>query len=201
MTPDFLDLVLAATVPDAALRDAISGDLREEHAELCVTRGRLRAKLWLLRQVVASIPRFASLTGSSLVDSCSGRAAARFYFALSLLVGVGVATALGIDALGRWTAGSPMILFALAAVAECSLYLGYLAAGIAPRAPLNGAIAVSAVSLSVGVGGLLLGDFQAPAWFVVASQLLAVPAALAGALLSVRSRERAAALDCEPIVH
>lgn len=179
-------LVLAGTVADRALRDAITGDLLEEHADLAAASGRVRANWWLLRQLLRSFPHFASLTdmsGPCLMDAGFIR---RFYGGLALVVAAGVALSLGtlwVHASVAPAAGAalPFLGALLATVAAA-----YLVAVVVASAPLVAALAVGVVAAFAGFGAALLGDVPSALAEWVTLQLLLPFAALAGGLMRAR---------------
>lgn len=179
-------LVLAGTVGDRALRDAITGDLLEEHAELAAVRGRPRADWWLLRQLVHSFPYFASLTDGTEPCGFDAGLVRRFYGGLALVVAVGVALSLGM--LWSHAAMAPAAGAALPFLAALLATVGaaYAAAVVVASAPLVAALAVGVVAAFAGLGAALLGDVTSPLSEWVTLQLLLPFAALAGGLTRAR---------------
>lgn len=178
-----VSLILAGSVADDALRDAIAGDLIEDHAIIVSERGLLSAELWLVRQLVASFPHFASLASRESRPGmpCGGLAwVARFYGTLGVLVAMSAALAFGF----AWTAArlvDSLLLLSVASMAGSALG-GFAAAHIARRAPLVAALAVGVMCAGIGVGALLLGDVHAPHAPWTALQFSIIPAALFGGL-------------------
>ena len=62
MTPATARALLALVAAPAELREAVTGDLEEEHRLIAERRGEVAANRWLGRQVLASLPRLALLT-------------------------------------------------------------------------------------------------------------------------------------------
>lgn len=60
---------------------------------------------------------------------------------------------------------------------------GWIAARLAPRAPMVHALALGAIGTVLGILGALAAAGLSPAWFLIAVALAALPAAYAGGTL------------------
>jgi len=191
VTRRLVALILAGSVADDGLRDAIAGDLIEDHAIIVAQRGRIAAEFWLVRQLVVSFPHFASLAslGSRPRASCFRLAwVARFYGLLGVLVAMSAALAVGFAWIAARSADS-LLLLSVASMAGAALG-GFAAAHIARRAPLVAALAVGVMCAGIGVGALLLGDVHAPHAPWTALQFSIIPAAVFGGLFRARQLAR-----------
>ena len=177
-----LETVLTGLGVDGVVREAIVGDLIEEHSRLATARGEIHADRWVRRQVVRSIPFFARGTlraGGPRLIAATLLAALCALLAVDLLSGASVAVAslmLGPDVLER------AAIAALALDLVYAAFGGYLAARFGRAAPLGAA-------LVVGLSGVLLTAISgAPMHTLnrIALQLLIVPATIGGGWLRVR---------------
>jgi hypothetical protein len=186
MIERFAVIVLSGTVSDPVARDAIAGDLIEEHRERRSSRGALGASIWMLRQLVLSLPHLAALAPRRDGPCFEWSRIYRFYATLAALVGISVVL---IELLARLAALpiSPLgAVAAFAASAAATMFAGFLAARIAKRAPLVAAISVGLIGTGIGVGILLLDDVRAPLVYWVGVVVAIIPAAIAGGLARAR---------------
>lgn len=181
-----MPLVLAGTVADRELRDAIAGDLLEEHAERSVSAGRGRANWWLLLQLVHSFPYFASLSGDRDANGFTPQFIRRFYARLIAVIGIGVAVHLAVAWLHNSFASSAGVALSFLGGLLGACGAAYGAAVAVPAAPLAAALATGVVAAFAGAGAALLGDVTTfvPEW--IALQSLLPFAALAGGLVRAR---------------
>lgn len=107
--------------------------------------------------------------------------------ALAALTGIEPITAQGAAALATVRPTESLLVVVLAYVLG-PLSGGYIAARLAPTKRYYHAIAVGAIQLIFGVVTLAL--FPHPEWFWVATLVVFIPAALAGAALARRGRRR-----------
>ena len=187
MNRRLVSLILAGSVADDALRDAIAGDLVEDHAIIAAERGRIAAEFWLVRQVVASFPHLASLASgeSRLGVRCGGLARiARFYGIFGVLVAMSAALAFGFAWIAARSADSLLVPSAMSIAG--AVLGGFAGARVTRRAPLVAALGVGVMCAGIGVGALLLGDVHAPQAAWTALQVSIIPAALFGGLLRAR---------------
>jgi hypothetical protein len=89
-----LEIVLAGLNVDRDLRDAITGDLLEERAELAAVHGERSADRWMWQQILRSVPLFVQAAvrdgGLRLLAAMLGAALAAL-LAVSLLIGASTA--------------------------------------------------------------------------------------------------------------
>lgn len=107
--------------------------------------------------------------------------------ALAALTGIEPITAQGAAALATVRPTESLLVVVLAYVLG-PLSGGYIAARLAPTKRYYHAIAVGAIQLIFGV--ITLALFPHPEWFWVATLVVFIPAALAGAALARRGRRR-----------
>lgn len=188
MSPTTVETVLAGLNVDRALRDAITGDLIEERAELAAIHGERRADRWMRRQILRSVPLFVQASvrngGFGLLAAIVGAALAAL-LAISLLIGASAALLWALiapETIARLTVVAFAIDLAYGAAG------GYLAARLGRAAPLGAAFVF-------GVLGVLLtlvsgGDAQG--WYRPALQLLLIPATVSGGWLRARHLARRA---------
>ena len=183
MSPGILDVALTALNVDRGLREAIVGDLVEEHAEIAATRGERVADWWMFSQMVRSMPTFAHAAlragGTRALMRILGAALSAL---LAVLIVASVSAAVAFNTISPQT----MARFAIVVLAIDLAYGvagGYLAARLGPVAPLASAVAF-------GVLGVLLStvatEGATPAWYPLALQLLLVPATALGGWMRAR---------------
>ncbi len=186
MSPAVVEIVLAGLNVDPALRDAITGDLVEERAELAAIQGERRADQWMRRQIVRSVP---SLVQAAVRDGGLRLMAAVVGAALAALLAIGVvvsasaallSTLVSPETIGR------LMLLAFAIDLAYGAAGGYLAARLGRAAPLAAAfvVGVFGVTLTLVLGG------AAPGWYRPALQLLLIPATMCGGWLRARHLAR-----------
>lgn len=184
-------LILAGSVMNDELRDAIAGDLIEDHTIIVGQRGRIAAELWLVRQLVVSFPHFASLPSRASQPGvpCLALAwIARFYGRLGVLVATSVVLAFGLAWIDARSVDSQLVVWVASIVSAA--FGGFVAAHFARRAPLVAALGVGVMCAGIGVSAMLLGDVHAPHVSWAALQLSIVPAALFGGLFRARQLGR-----------
>ncbi len=188
-----IDLWVAGTVFDPMLRDAIAGDLIEEHAALVETRGQFLAAVWTSRQLVVSTPGFATLSRTGGIG-CRGLdfgLALRFYSVLAFLVACALALALLFVVARDASVDTGVVALSFIGSLVASGGGGFLAAMAARRAPIVGAVALVTMCLGISIGATLVNEPQAlhashaPQWYWAALLLSVGPAVVAGALLRV----------------
>lgn len=181
-----VETVLAGLNVDRALRDAITGDLIEERAELAAAHGNRFADRWMRHQILRSVPSFvlgAVRNGGVRLMAAIVGAAFAALLAVSALIGVSAAVVSSLvspEAIGR------SMMFALVIDLVYGTAGGYLAARLGRAAPLGAAFVL-------GVLGVLLtaiagGDTQS--WYRPALQILLIPAAVSGGWLRARHLAR-----------
>ena len=79
--------------------------------------------------------------------------------------------------------GARFATFAIAYGAVCAAVAGYVAARMAPRAPLAHATGFAALLLLIASGSFLIQAPGASMWSLVATIFVSVPAAIAGGFL------------------
>ena len=83
--------------------------------------------------------------------------------------------------------GAPFATFAIVYGGVFALLAGYIAARLAPRAPLLHAAAMAVLLLGVSAGSYLIQPPGASPWSLIATILVSSPAALLGGYLRHRS--------------
>ncbi len=191
MSPAVLEIVLAGLNVDHGLRDAITGDLIEEHAQLAAIHGERSADRWMRQQILRSVPLFVQAAirngGVRLLAAIAGAALAALLL-ISVPIGASAALLRGLvspDAIGRATIAVFAIDLAYGAAG------GYLAARLGRAAPLAAAfvLGVLGVSLTLMSGG------DTDGWYRPALLLLLIPATMAGGWLRARHLARRAHPD------
>jgi hypothetical protein len=185
--PPFAERLAAALVADAELREAVLGDLAEEHDAVTRARGAQAADRAYRREVLRSVP---GLTRVSVMRAGPGtwlRIAAAVVVgsvALSVLSAAGEALldrVIGDAAPGDWR----RLAASLTAGLLCAVVGGYAAAAVGRRAPLLSAAALGGVCVVAGLGMLVSGSTVIPLPYRIGMTIIVLPAALAGGVLRV----------------
>jgi hypothetical protein len=186
VSPAVVETVLAGLNVDRDLRDAITGDLIEEHAELAAVHGERSADRWVRRQILRSLPVLVQAAvrngGVRLLAAIVG-AALTALLAVSLLIGASaalVSTLVSPETMGRLTIVALAIDLAFGAAG------GYLAARLGRAAPLGAAFVFGVLGLSL----TLISGGDASGWYRPALQLLLIPATVSGGWLRARHLAR-----------
>lgn len=187
MIERFLAIIVASTVRDTDLRDAVAGDLLEEYEVRASSGGSSAATRWLLREVVTSLPHFMALSPHVSHDCQSLRFALRFYGSLAGLVAVSAGLWQSVELSGRMAHSGASAALALLVLALDGLVAGAVAAVITPRAPLLAALGAATMCAGIAAGSLLLSEHSASPWYIGASVPVLSSALVAGALARVRS--------------
>jgi hypothetical protein len=95
----------------------------------------------------------------------------------------------------RWP-GAPFAAFAITYGAVFAFIAGYVAARVAPRAPMAHAAGFAAVLLATAIGSYSIQGDGASLWSLIATIVVSVPAALLGGVAYIRRRSQPA---CAPI--
>lgn len=191
MPPPLAERVLAACAFDAVERDVLLGDMAEGFDAVATASGPAAARRWYRLQCLHSM---GPLLGDALRRG-GLRGAGRI--ALAVLAGY-VVLALCVIAFGALTGGllwwnvTALSVAMLAASIGAAVIGGWLAARVAPRAPL---LAAAALGVACIVIGMLLalspevsqGD-RDPLWYRVLLQIVVLPSTLLGGVLAVRRR-------------
>jgi hypothetical protein len=182
VSPAVIETVLAGLNVDRGLRDAIVGDLVEEHAARAAVQGERSADRWVRQQVLRSVPVFMQAAvrdgGLRLPAAILGAAVVSLLVVL-LLVGAS-ATLLSALVSPETMARLTFVAFAIDLVYGAAG--GYLAARLGRAAPL-------AAAFLFGVLGVWLtsrSGADAHASYRLALQLLLIPATVGGGWLRAR---------------
>jgi hypothetical protein len=181
------EVLVSGVVDDVELRDAIVGDLAEEYGALASVRGVRHADGWLRSQVVRSLPRLAAdaIRRSGMRGAVSVLVAMIAGYALLAVLVIGGDMIAGMfvpsDPASVITALVSIVLAVVSALAA-----GYVAARLAPSAPLVAATALGVLCVVIGLGTFALGDVGVPTWYWMALQLVVLPSAVLGGLARVR---------------
>jgi hypothetical protein len=188
MSPAVVEIVLAGLNVDRDLRDAITGDLIEERAELAAVHGERSADRWMRQQVLRSVPVFVQAAvrtgGFRLLAAIVGAALAAL-LAISLLIGASAAL---LSALVSAETIARLTIVALAIDLAYGAAGGYLAARLGRAAPLGAAFVLGVLGVSL----TLMAGVDANGWYRSALQLLLIPAAVSGGWLRARHLARRA---------
>ena len=182
MTLAALQTVLAGLGVGSGVREAIVGDLIEEHSRFAARDGSVHADRWLRRQVIGSIPFFARETlrtgGLRLI-------ATTLLSALGALIAVGLLNGVSVIVLSALI--GPNALERLGVVAlTVDLVFGAAGGNVAAR---FGRLAPLCAALVFGVFGIVVTAILGAAmdaWYRLSLELLIVPATLGGGWLHAR---------------
>lgn len=181
-----IETVLAGLNVDRALRDAITGDLIEERAELAAAHGNRFADRWMRRQILWSVPSFvlaAVRNGGVRLMAATVGAACAALLAVGALIGVSAAV---VSSLVSPATIGRLMIFALVIDLAYGAAGGYLAARLGRAAPLGAAFVLGVLGVSLtAISG---GDTQS--WYRPALQILLIPAAVSGGWLRARHLAR-----------
>jgi len=183
MKSRILDIVFAGLNVDRALREAIIGDLVEEHSELAAERGDQFADRWIFSQIVRSLPALSL----AVLRAVGGRAIARIFVAasaslLTIWILADVSAMVVFNRLSAETIARFSVVILTIDVAY-GVGGGYLAARLGRVSPLVSAIAFGV--LGVMLTGLTHDD-RTPSWYPIALQMLLIPATVTGGWLRAR---------------
>jgi hypothetical protein len=184
MSPELLDVALTGLNVDRELREAIIGDMVEEHAEIAAARGNRLANWWIVSQLLRSAPIFARAT---LREEGRGwvRAMLRTVGAALLALGI-VWVAASLSASVAFAALAPETLARLTIV-MLAIDLGYGVAGGYLAARLGRAPLTSAVTFGVlGATASIFAAGTTPSWYALVLSLLLLPATVAGGWIRAR---------------
>ena len=178
-----LEIVFTGLNVDRVLREAIIGDLVEERSELAAVRGERFADRWMFSQIVRSVPTLSlgALRAAGL------RATARIFgAALASLAAIWILS--GVSAAVAFNGLSPETFarFSMVVLALDLTYCvggGYFAARLGRVSPLVSAAAFGVLGLTLV---MLTHDGKTPSWYLIALQLLLIPATVAGGWLRAR---------------
>lgn len=188
MSPAILEIVLAGLNVDRDVRDAIAGDLIEEHAQLAEIRGQRSADRWMRQQILRSVPVFvqaAVWNGGFRLLAAVVAAASAALLAVGVLIGASTALLSALispDAMARLTIVAFAVDLAYGAAG------GYLAARLGRAAPLGAAFVFGVLGVSL----TMLSGADAHGWYRTALQLLLIPATLSGGWVRARHLARRA---------
>jgi hypothetical protein len=191
MSPELLDVALTGLNVDRELREAIIGDMIEEHAEIAATRGNRLANWWIVSQLLRSAPILARATLREDGEDGWVRAMLRTVGAAVLALGI-VLVAASLSASVAFAALAPETLARLTMV-MLAIDLGYGVAGGYLAARLGRAPLTSAAIF--GVLGATMSIFAAgtsPSWYAMALSLFLLPATVAGGWIRARQIVRSA---------
>jgi hypothetical protein len=190
MIERFAVIVLSGTVTDPVARDAIAGDLIEEYRERRSSRGAVPAHVWMVRQLVLSLPYLASLAPRRDQPGFEWSLIYKFYGTLGVLVGLGTLLIELLVRLAPLLISPTRAVVAFSASAAAAIFAGFLAARIARRAPLVAALSVGVIGTGIGVGILLLHDVRTPLVYWVSVVVALIPATIAGGLTRAHQLSR-----------
>lgn len=188
--PLLAELVLAELAGDRDTRDAVLGDMAEEHQARCADVGPGAAARWYWRQTLASVPPLATSALRRARPGAWARAAVAVvagYAALMLLMLLSDA---GLARLMTWLragsdAGWPLAA-SLGIGAACAVAGGWITAAVGRRAPLASAAALGAAFVAVNLIALFAGASRGPRWYWVGFGIVVLHGAVAGGLLRLR---------------
>lgn len=183
----------AALIADAELRDAVLGDLSEEHARLAQLRSRHAANAWYWSQLLRSAVPFSAMAVA--------RGGCRGWMRLAIAVVVSYALlVLLVVRMDSWlfsVLGSPggtitwqMPVASLASGIICGMIAGYVAALVGRRSPFASALALGALCASLTIAILLRGGDGSPLWYQFGLLAVILPSTAAGALVRARISRR-----------
>lgn len=183
--PRWAELLAGALVADPGVREAVLGDLAEEHALRAEAGSARAADRWYRREVARSAARLAV---------CSiGGAGARGYLLTAAAVGAGyaaIAVLVGAtEALLDVTLGGSGWVRAVASLAAgvlCGVAGGYAAAAIGRRAPLLSSVALGVACAAISLALLRRPGDGTPLWYRIGVVVVFLPATAAGGLLRIR---------------
>lgn len=201
--PALAESAVGALIADRALREALLGDMAEEFAARCTARGVASARAWYRVQALGSVPH---LLVNAWQRGDGGGPARRTATLLAAVAGSYVALQLlhqtaqmAVGSLLRRTApGAPAgfvvggLAFATCSIIAglgASVFGGYLAGRVFPRAPLVAALTLALACAGLAVTGMVINHGVTPLWYWGVLQLVLFPLGTClGGLLRARTR-------------
>lgn len=198
--PAAAELFVAALVEDSSLREAILGDLCEEHTARARQESPSAADRWYWSEVArstlpllwmtrprpgstAALQLLAALaTGFALVGAITIGSLIGIGWTFAVMSGQGYASGLIAFAESGWF----VWLCSAMVVTTSGVTAGYAMAFLHRRAALGSAIALGLVCVPMSAVTIATNGTGAPVWHEVAFSLLVLPGAVSGALLRAR---------------
>jgi hypothetical protein len=192
-----IESILLALGASAEYRDDLLGDLAEELDLRARRQGEASARRWYYRESMRAVPHllhnwWKSLRTKDVVELAGVVVTA---YVMLLMVAMFVAamirailTAYGVVIAPPESLFEHPLFFALAAGfgAASSVFGGFVAASLHPRAPLIGALALGVAWSMVGVVALVVTG-SGPLWYRIMAPVIVMVGTTAGGVLHARS--------------
>ena len=176
--PRNAEIVATMLIADASLRDAVLGDLTEEHARLQNVAPH-QADRWYWSQIIRSAIPFSFLAVS--------RGGWRGWLRLAAAIAVGYVTIVAmVITTGKLVVGASMTMMSILSLTTgviSGIVAGFAAAIVGGRSPFAPAIGLGALCAAFA---LLLSAFEpggAPLWYQLGLVIIVFPSVIVGALL------------------
>ena len=190
--PLLAELVLAELAGDRDTRDAVLGDMAEEHEARCVDVGSVAAARWYWRQTLASVLPLGAAALRRAQAGAWARVAVAVVAGYAALILLMLLSDAGLARVMTWlgagsTAGWPLAA-SLGIGGICAVAGGWITAAVGRRAPLASAAALGAAFVAVNLIALFAGASRGPRWYWVAFGIVVLHGSVAGGLLRLRQQ-------------
>jgi hypothetical protein len=183
MIPRVFDVVLTGLSVDSETREAIIGDLVEEHAEFAAMLGQSFANRWLISQMLRSLPLLTHQMLRAGGPRVMMKAVGAGVVALLIMLIVSSTSAAVFFAAFSEEALVRFAIIAFAIDLGYGVVGGYLAALLARVAPLVSSLCCGVLAV---VFTVIASGGAVPEWYALALQILLIPAAMTGGWLRAR---------------
>jgi hypothetical protein len=191
--PPNAELFAAALISDPELRDAVLGDLAEDHRQVARTHSESAANRWYWSQLIRSTIPFSLLA----INRGGMRGWMRLVLAVvvgyvaiaaSVMVTDAVMTNVVIAAGISWPIIPPWQYLAgsLGGGVICGVFAGYVAAVVGGRSPIAPALGLGVLCAAFSAFLIATGGFGGPLWYQLGILLIVFPATVGGAFVRAR---------------
>jgi hypothetical protein len=190
--PAGAEFFATALIADGALREAVLGDLAEEHAHLVQTRSTPAADRWYWWQIIRSAVPLSVIATSRDGALAWLRLAGAVFASGALLATLVIATDTFLLApvLSTTLPGWQMPVASFAFGLPCGIVAGYAAAVFGGRSPITPALVLGLGCTALAMMMLPSGASAAPFGYQVVVALIVLPSCLTGAIMRAHQLQR-----------
>jgi hypothetical protein len=179
--PRLAETLVEALLSDPDTRDAVVGDLLEDHAAIVAQHGCAAAARWYRTQVVRSTPALLQTTMLQFSVRDWVRAVGLVLLAYVMLSALVIAGHVLLQFIEPERPEVPSLVMS----SVCAIAGGYLAARVSRRAPLANAVALGLFCVLVSIVLCLTATDGTPMWYQLALAALVLPGSTTGGILRV----------------
>jgi hypothetical protein len=188
------EAILEALLPDPDTRDAVLGDLLEDHDSVCGLKGPAEAARWYWTQVVWSAPALLQMTATQMTARAWLRACGVVLLGYMVLAALVIISQAVLALFGPLMQPQRIELLSLAASTLCGVGAGYAAACIGRSAPLASSLGLGVVCTMLSLAMCMAAMSGTPLWYRIGLAIVVLPATTLGGLIRVfRSKGQPAA--------